>query len=69
VKQLVSPYALVLTGTSLENRLEARVSSVQFVDPHRLGPTLRPLHEHQVRDAEPLLGAAAAVVRSLRRDR
>src|SRR5262249_55708413 len=50
VKRIVSPYALVLTGTPLENRLEELVSIVQFVDRFRLGPTFRLLHEHQVRD-------------------
>jgi SNF2 family DNA or RNA helicase len=50
VKLIRSPYAVVLTGTPLENRLEELVSIVQFVDPHRLGPTFRLLHEHQVRD-------------------
>jgi SNF2 family DNA or RNA helicase len=52
VKQIRSPYALVLTGTPLENRLEELVSIVQFVDQHRLRPTFRLLHEHQTRDAE-----------------
>lgn len=50
VKLIRSPYAVVLTGTPLENRLEELISIVQFVDPHRLGPTFRLLHEHQVRD-------------------
>jgi superfamily II DNA or RNA helicase len=50
VKLVRSPYAVVLTGTPLENRLEELISIVQFVDPHRLGPTFRLLHEHQVRD-------------------
>src|SRR5262249_38593513 len=50
VKQVSSPYALVLTGTPLENRLEELISIVQFVDQFRLGPTFRLLHEHQVRD-------------------
>ena len=50
VKQIRSPHAVVLTGTPLENRLEELVSIVQFVDPHRLGPTFRLLHEHQIRD-------------------
>ena len=50
VKQIRSPYAVVLTGTPLENRLEELISIVQFVDPHRLGPTFRLLHDHQVRD-------------------
>ncbi len=52
VKKIVSPYAIVLTGTPLENRLEELVSIVQFVDRFRLGPTFRLMDEHQVRDAE-----------------
>src|SRR4029453_9120197 len=47
VKKISSPYALVLTGTPLENRLEELVSIVQFVDMYRLGPTFRLLHDHQ----------------------
>ncbi len=50
VKKIASPYAIVLTGTPLENRLEELVSIVQFVDQHRLGPTFRFLHEHQTLD-------------------
>ncbi len=50
LKRIVSPYALVLTGTPLENRLEELISIVQFVDQHCLGPTWRLLHEHQRRD-------------------
>lgn len=50
VKSIVSPYAVVLTGTPLENRLEELISIVQFVDQHRLGPTWRLLDEHQKRD-------------------
>lgn len=50
VKLIRSPYAVVLTGTPLENRLEELISIVQFVDPFRLGPSFRLLHEHQVRD-------------------
>ena len=52
VKQIASPYAIVLTGTPLENRLEELISIVQFVDRHRLGPTFRFLADHQVRDEE-----------------
>jgi superfamily II DNA or RNA helicase len=48
VKKIASPYAIVLTGTPLENRLEELVSIVQFVDLFRLGPTFRLLHEHQI---------------------
>ena len=50
VKQILSPYAMVLTGTPLENRLEELVSIVDFIDRHRLGPTFRFLDHHQVRD-------------------
>ncbi|MBL8421965.1 MAG: DEAD/DEAH box helicase [Candidatus Accumulibacter phosphatis] len=50
LKQIDSPYAVVLTGTPLENRLEELISIVQFVDQHRLGPTWRLLDEHQQRD-------------------
>jgi len=50
VKKIVSPYAIVLTGTPLENRLEELVSIVQFVDQYRLGPTYRLLHDHQIKD-------------------
>jgi superfamily II DNA or RNA helicase len=50
VKRIASPHAIVLTGTPLENRLEELVSIVQFIDQHRLGPTFRFLHDHQVHD-------------------
>jgi superfamily II DNA or RNA helicase len=50
VKKIASPYAVVLTGTPLENRLEELVSIVQFVDRYRLGPTYRLLHDHQIVD-------------------
>ena len=50
LKRIDSPYAVVLTGTPLENRLEELISIVQFVDQHRLGPTWRLLDEHQQRD-------------------
>jgi len=50
LKRIQSPYAVVLTGTPLENRLEELISIVQFVDQHRLGPTWRLLNEHQQRD-------------------
>ncbi len=50
VKQIDSPYAIVLTGTPLENRLEELYSIVEFVDRHRLGPMFRFLAEHQHTD-------------------
>ena len=50
LKRIETPYAIVLTGTPLENRLEELVSIVQFVDRYRLGPTWRLRHEHQTVD-------------------
>lgn len=50
VKKMVSPYAIVLTGTPLENKLEELYSIVQFVDARRLGPAFEFLHEHRVLD-------------------
>lgn len=50
LKRITTPYAIVLTGTPLENRLEELISIVQFVDRYRLGPTWRLLQDHQMRD-------------------
>jgi SNF2 family DNA or RNA helicase len=50
VKQLKSEYAIVLTGTPLENRLEELHSIVEFVDRFHLGPLFRFLAEHQETD-------------------
>jgi superfamily II DNA or RNA helicase len=50
VKGIQSPYALVLTGTPLENRLEELYSIVSFINPYKLGPFWRFLAEHQVKD-------------------
>lgn len=47
IKRLDSKYAIVLTGTPLENRLEELHSIVEFVDRFRLGPMFRFLAEHQ----------------------
>jgi len=41
VKRLRSPYAFVLTGTPLENRLDELYSVFQFLDPTILGPLWR----------------------------
>ncbi len=41
VKRLRSPYAFVLTGTPLENRIDELYSIVQFIDPAILGPLFR----------------------------
>jgi superfamily II DNA or RNA helicase len=50
LKSIDSAYAILLTGTPLENKLEELISIVQFVDQHRLGPTWKLLHEHQTKD-------------------
>ena len=50
VKKLVSRYAMVLTGTPLENKLEELYSIVQFVDERQFGPAFQFLHEHRVLD-------------------
>jgi len=52
IKQLDSPYAIVLTGTPLENRLEELHSIVEFVDRFRLGPLYRFLADHQKLDRD-----------------
>lgn len=52
IKGLASRFALVLSGTPLENRLDDLHSVVSFVDPHRLGPAFRFLHRHQRRDED-----------------
>ena len=50
VKKLKSRYAMVLTGTPLENKLEELYSIVQFVDERRFGPAFQFLHEHRLLD-------------------
>ncbi|HEY2934862.1 MAG TPA: DEAD/DEAH box helicase [Acidobacteriota bacterium] len=47
IKLLRSRYALVLTGTPLENKVEELYSVVQFVDGRRLGPMFRFLEQHR----------------------
>jgi superfamily II DNA or RNA helicase len=48
VKGLRSRFALVLSGTPLENRLDELYSVVQFVDDRRLGPGFRFFHNHRI---------------------
>jgi hypothetical protein len=50
VKRLKSKFALVLSGTPLENRIDELYSVVQFVDDRRLGPAFRFLNRHRVAD-------------------
>jgi len=51
IKVLRSPFALVLSGTPLENRLDELYSVAEFVDDRRLGPAFRFLNRHRVVDA------------------
>ncbi len=41
VKALRSPYAFVLTGTPVENRIDELYSIIQYLDPEVLGPLFR----------------------------
>lgn len=50
IKKLVTPYAIVLTGTPLENKLEELYSITQFIDVYRLGPIYRFLNQYQITD-------------------
>lgn len=50
VKSLKSRFALALTGTPMENRLEELYTVVSFVDEHRLGPAFRFLNTHREAD-------------------
>ncbi|WP_194774665.1 DEAD/DEAH box helicase [Pararhodonellum marinum] len=52
IKKLKSEYAIVLTGTPLENKLEELYSVVQFINPFRLGALYRFLHNHQITETE-----------------
>jgi hypothetical protein len=50
IKSLKSKFALVLSGTPLENRLDELYSVVQFIDGWRLGPGFRFFNKHRVID-------------------
>jgi hypothetical protein len=50
MKRLRSPFALVLSGTPLENRLDDLFSVVEFIDDRRLGPAFRFYNRHRVTD-------------------
>lgn len=48
IKGLKSPFALVLSGTPLENRIDELFSVVQFIDARRLTPAFRFFNRHRV---------------------
>ncbi len=48
IKGLKSRFALVLSGTPLENRLDELYSVVQFIDDRRLGPGFRFFNQHRI---------------------
>lgn len=50
IKALRSRFALVLTGTPLENRLDDLYSIIEFIDERRLGPGFRFYNKHRVVD-------------------
>jgi len=50
IKSLRSRFALVLSGTPLENRLSDLFSIVEFIDDRRLGPSFRFFNTHRVVD-------------------
>ena len=50
IKALKSPFALVLSGTPLENRLDELYSVVEFIDDRRLGPAFRFYNWYRVVD-------------------
>src|SRR4029079_6635766 len=50
IKGLRSRFALVLSGTPLETRLEELFSVVQFIDDRRLAPAFRFFHRHRIVD-------------------
>jgi len=50
VKKLRSPFAFVLTGTPLENRIDELYSILQYLDPELLGPLFRFNREFYVLD-------------------
>lgn len=50
IKELPHPFAFVLTGTPLENRLEELYSIVEFLDDKLLGPPWQFMAQHVIKD-------------------
>lgn len=52
IKKLYSQYAIVLTGTPIENKLEELYSIMQFIDQYKLGPLYRFLDRYKITNPE-----------------
>lgn len=50
VKGLESTFAIVLTGTPIENRIEELHSIMEFVDRYHFGPLYRFVHDYRITD-------------------
>ena len=50
VKKIQTEYAIVLTGTPLENKIDELHSIIEYIDRYKLGPLFRFLHNHQLLD-------------------
>jgi len=50
VKKIRTQYAIVTTGTPLENRIDELHSVVEFIDMYKLGPLFKFLSNHQIVD-------------------
>lgn len=50
VKNITSEYAIVLTGTPLENKIDEIHSVIEYIDNYKLGPLFRFLSNHQLLD-------------------
>lgn len=50
IKRINTPYALVLTGTPIENKIEDLYSLMQIVNPYMLGSLHRFLSRHEIKD-------------------
>ena len=52
IKKLRSDFAIVLTGTPIENKLEELYSIMQFIDQFKLGPLYHFIKRYQLNDPE-----------------
>lgn len=52
IKALDSPYALALTGTPLENKLQELYSIISFINPYQLGPFYEFMRTHELKNEQ-----------------